>query len=245
MSGLVNTEATLRAYCARILGWANEDAIESALRSIHLSVTYCTALVLLGDTDLVPIAHGLHRRALGDAHPFVVCNPRRSISQSTKVATSGEAAICAALGGSVCVRRRRLPRDFEAMARMLRGSKATTQIIVCAEASYARDPFLLRPGPIVVPPLSARAGELPRIVDEFAHDALRDLAAGVAEFTPRDRAWVIEHSASTLPEIEKGTRRLVAIRQAGSLTQAAARLGMSHVALAQWFGRRGIGKPKP
>jgi molybdenum-dependent DNA-binding transcriptional regulator ModE len=49
---------------------------------------------------------------------------------------------------------------------------------------------------------------------------------------------VIQHSASSLPEIEKGTRRLVAIRQAGSIAQAAARLGMSHVALSQWIGRR-------
>jgi hypothetical protein len=49
---------------------------------------------------------------------------------------------------------------------------------------------------------------------------------------------VIEHSAPSLPAIEKGTRRLVAIRQAGSLAQAAGRLGMSHVALSQWIGRR-------
>ena len=32
--------------------------------------------------------------------------------------------------------------------------------------------------------------------------------------------------------------RLVAIRQAGSISRAAARLGMSHVALSQWLGRR-------
>jgi len=39
-------------------------------------------------------------------------------------------------------------------------------------------------------------------------------------------------------EIEKTTLRLVAIRMSGNLTQAAKRLGMSHVALRQWFGHR-------
>jgi hypothetical protein len=49
---------------------------------------------------------------------------------------------------------------------------------------------------------------------------------------------VIEHAASTLPEIEKATRRLVALRLEDSATRAARRLGMSHVSLARWFARR-------
>jgi hypothetical protein len=239
---LADKETALRGFCARILGWSDErtQAIEHALRSIHLSVTHRAALVLLGDTDLVPIAQSIHRQTLGDEQPFVVCDQRQNISCL--------AAAMAARGGSLCVRRRRLPRDFPALVALLRDPHASTQIIVCAEAHHDSHPFLIRPVPIRVPPLTARASELPRIIDEFARDAIMSLGATATEFTGTDRDWVIARSASTLPEVEKGTRRLVALRQSGSIVQAAARLGMSHVALSQWFGRRGIGgrgKPKP
>jgi hypothetical protein len=122
---------------------------------------------------------------------------------------------------------------------------AAVQLVVLADAVHASSPFLVLPAPILVPPLGARAGELPRIVEEYALDAIEDLSADMAELSHVDRDWLIEHSASTLPEIEKGTRRLIALRQGGSIVQAAARLGMSHVALAQWFGRRGRGKTTP
>jgi hypothetical protein len=228
-----NTEpAALRGYLGRILGWSAEQAIESALRSIELSIAHRAALVLLGDSDLVPIANELHRRTIGAERPFVVCDQRQNISCL--------AAAQAARGGSLCLRRRRLPRDFPALVALLREPHASTQIIVCAEALHDSHPFLVRPVPIRVPPLSARTSELPRILDEYALDAIRDLstATDAAGFTPADRDWMIEHSASSLPEIAQGTRRLVALRQAGSIRQAAMRLGMSHVALAQWFGRR-------
>ncbi|HWU88314.1 MAG TPA: hypothetical protein VN253_13605 [Kofleriaceae bacterium] len=61
--------------------------------------------------------------------------------------------------------------------------------------------------------------ELARIVDENAADAVQDLRAEQTGFTDADRDWVLRHSASTLPAIEKGTLRLVAIRQAGSTTR--------------------------
>jgi len=96
--------------------------------------------------------------------------------------------------------------------------------------------------PLQIPPLKARKGDLPRIVEEYALDAIHELGADEAAFTRADRDWVIAHSASTLPDIEKGTRRLVALRQEGSIHRAAMRLGMSHVALSQWLGRRGYGR---
>ena len=235
MSGMLSRdEAALRAFIARVVGWANTSGIEHALRSIHLSITHRAALVLLGDTDLVPIAQGIHRQTLGDDRPFVVCDRRKN--------SSGLAAAEAARGGALCVRRRRLPRDFPALVALLRDPNASTQLVVCGEAHHDSYPFLIRPVPIRVPPLAARASELPRIVDEFAHDAIRSLGATATGFSGADHEWVLAHSASTLPEIEKGTRRLVAIRQTGSVARAAARLGMSHVALSQWFGRRGFGR---
>ena len=135
------------------------------------------------------------------------------------------------------MRRRRLPRDLRLMAMLLRGPDAPVQIIVCADASHDVHPLLLRPAPILVPPLAARAAELPRIVDEYARDAISALGADDAGFTEADRTWVLDRAA-TLAAIETATLRLVALRQAGSIARAAARLGMSPVALTQWFGRR-------
>jgi hypothetical protein len=96
--------------------------------------------------------------------------------------------------------------------------------------------------PLQIPPLGARASDLPRIVEEYAHDAIDELGAGETGFTRVDRDWVIAHSASTLLEIERGTRRLVALRQAGTITGAARRLGISHVALSRWLSRHRYGR---
>src|SRR5262249_39827408 len=96
--------------------------------------------------------------------------------------------------------------------------------------------FLACPVPIVVPSLQQRGSELPRIVDEYAADAISTL--GNAVFYDQDRAWVREHAAESLADIETATLRIAAIRQAGSVSAAAARLGMSHVALGAWFKRR-------
>jgi hypothetical protein len=193
----------------------------------------------------VPIAQGLHRSAVGARPPFVVCDRRRTDRRESVRAprsyASGVAAIQAATGGSVCMRRRRTPRDLWSMAELVK-QHAPVQLIVCGDSYEAPHPFLLRPVPLQIPPLKARTSDLPRIVEEYALDAINELGADEAVFTRADRDWVIAHSASTLPEIETGTRRLVALRQGGSIYRAALRLGISHVALSKWLGRRGYGR---
>ena len=67
----------LRGYLGRLLGWTNTSAIDHALRSIELAREHRAQLVLCGHGDLVPLAYGLHRRALGADTPFIVCDPRR------------------------------------------------------------------------------------------------------------------------------------------------------------------------
>lgn len=237
---LANPGTALRAFLARILGWANTGAIEAALRAIHLVTTHHTALVLLGDHDVVPLARALHRRIFSEGRPFVVCDRRRpDVSATHRVHGSGVAAVQAAEGGSLCLREARMPRDLRSMAALIRGPGAPVQIIICGGAHDALHPYLLHPAPILIPPLHTRASELSRIVDEYADDAIGVLSAEATGFTPADRKWVMEHAASTLSEIEKGTRRLVALRQAGSINRAAARLGMSRAALSAWIQRRG------
>jgi len=242
---LTGDETALRCFCARILGWSKERApdIEHALRSIHLAITHRAALVLLGDSDLVSVAHALHCRIIGAERPFVVCDPRRldvpATARSPMNQEHGADAFQSARGGTLCLRRRRVPHDLAALLALVRSATADVQLVICAEARFYTDPLLALPVPILVPPLSERASELPRIVDEYALDAITELGADAACFTDGDRGWVMEHAA-TLSAIEKTTLRLVALKTSSSVHRAAKRLGMSAMALGQWLSRRRV-----
>lgn len=235
-------DATLRAFLARILGYERTDAIEHALRSIALYVMGRAALVLLGETDLVPIAVALHRLTVGADRPFVVCDPRRAGGRATvrspPSCAAGVAAVEVARGGSLCLRHRRPPRDLSSMTALVRDPAAAVRIVICAEALHARDPFLILPAPIVIPPLRARASEVPQIIDDYGADAIEALGANLAGFHEADRRWVLERAAGSLSEIHTASMRLVALRASGTIEAAAARLGMSGAALRHWIGRR-------
>jgi hypothetical protein len=142
----------------------------------------------------------------------------------------------AAVGGTLCMRTRRLPRDFQDVAIALRDPMSRVQLVLCTDHLAEAKQLLI--DPVIIPSLSRRRAELTRIVDEYARDAIEDLAATATGFTAAQRDWVLAHATSTLPEIEKATRRLIALRQTESVSQAAAKLGMSHAALSQWIGRR-------
>src|SRR5512140_730700 len=103
-----NTDAALRGFLARVLGWSpsRADAVEHAVRSIELAVDRSAALVLLGDTDLVPIAHVLHRRTLdpdarswcaivGDPTSTGLSAPRRTTRAAWPGSRRQAAAPCA------------------------------------------------------------------------------------------------------------------------------------------------------
>ena len=160
-------EDALRGFLERMLGWANERAVEHALRSIELAADHCAALVLLGETDLVPVAYALHRRTLGDGQPFIVCDRRRGDTSASVRSpdnyVSGVAAFAAATGGSLCVRHSRTPQDFSSLVALVRDPSARVLLIVCADARHDADPFITLPVPIRVPSLRTRTAELPRI----------------------------------------------------------------------------------
>jgi hypothetical protein len=148
------------------------------------------------------------------------------------------AAFEAAIGGTLCVRRSSLPRDFASVVALLREPSAAVQLVIGADRRDARHAFLTVPAPVHIPSLKARASELPRIVDEYARDAAAELSIRDVSFSETDRRWVLEHAATSLSEIEKATLRLVALKISTSATQAAARLGMAAVSLSRWVGRR-------
>jgi hypothetical protein len=233
----------LRGFLARLLGWTNELTVEHVLRSIELATAYRAQLVLCGAGDLVPIAAALHRRTFGADRPFIVCDPyRRNTPASVRSPAnyrSGLAALVAAAGGSLCVRASRPPEDFSSVVPQLR-SAGDVQYIVCCDDNDAANPLLVVPAPIRLPSLGNRAAELPRIVDEYALDAVAALGAPSACFTDRDRAWVLAHEAASFSDIEKATLRLVALRTSSNQTIAAERLGMAAISLSRWVGRRNL-----
>jgi hypothetical protein len=234
----------LRRYVSRLLGWTNTSAIENALRSLDLALEHRAQLVLCGAGDLVPIAYGLHRRAFGPDTPFVVCDPRRGNTPATVRAPANyadvDAAFAAAAGGSLCVRRRRLPDHFTALVERLRASRDVQYI--CLDESSLQ--WLVRPGPIEIPSLLERRHDIPRIVDECMLDAVSDLAWS-SPLTEQDRAWLVASaSASTFSELEKSTVRLIALRSSDTLSQAATRLGMAAVSLSRWRARRRLPSPR-
>lgn len=232
----------LRGFLARVLGWTSDRTVvvDHALRSIRLAAAQRVGLVLSGDSELVAIAHSIHRCALGSDRPFVACDPRRRTSKESVRAVEnheqGMSALEVARGGSLCVWGSRLPRDFSQVLRKLREPDTRVQLVYCSNKRESSDGLLSTP--IDVPPLARRAGELSRIIDEYARDAIAELGATRAAFTKQDHAWVLKHGATSLGEIEKATLRLTAIRMCGSVGRAAARLGMAHVSLSRWIGRR-------
>jgi DNA-binding protein Fis len=54
------------------------------------------------------------------------------------------------------------------------------------------------------------------------------------------REWVAKYAVSSFEEIEVTTLRIVAYNDAGNVHRAAARLGISHVALGKWLKHRGL-----
>lgn len=235
-----STRDRLRSFLARLLGWGDASAVDRALRSVELAVAQHAPLVLCGDGNLVPVAHALHQRALGPGSPFVLAERRdRTASSRAPVRyASGVAAFEAATDGTLCVRSKRPPRDFPKVMKLLRGTGARVRLVVCSATRDEHDVLLAIADPIHVPELKTRAaGELPRIVDECAAEAMTTLSWPVS-LTPRDRDWVVARCASSLHEIEVATLRMLALRHAGSIARAAELLGMSHAALGEWFSRR-------
>ena len=254
-----NTDAALRGFLARILGWSpsRADMVEHAMRSLALAVERRAALVLLGETDLVPVAYALHRRTLGAEAPFVVCDKRRfNVDENVRSPTNYTSSVIgftAAKGGTLCLSYPRVPRDFPTMVALARSLSTSVRLVLVGDARWDRHPLAVLPVPIRVPSLVTRADEIPRIVDEYARDAVAELRERErirykrrgprrrrVSFTAEDRQWVLDNSPQTLGEIEKSTMRIAAIRMSVNLNRAANRLGMAPVSLKRWVGRRAL-----
>ncbi|MCW5803698.1 MAG: FHA domain-containing protein [Deltaproteobacteria bacterium] len=235
----------LRSYLMRLLGWSGERtaAVDLAMRAIRMAAMRRAPLVISGPDHLVDIAHGIHERALGSSKPFVQCDPRRNRAEGTVRSAMnfdlGAQALRAAQGGTLCVWSHRLPADFLAVRTAIDDPQHRVMLVMCTHGVIESQRFAAVP--VVIPPFSHRKNEVGRIVSEYGADAVASLKSD-APFTSYDRDWVLEQSAASLKDIEKGTLRLVALRKHGTVVRAAQALRMSHVALYQWLSRR---RPPP
>jgi hypothetical protein len=230
----------LRDVLERLLGWSEDrrESVDLALRSVRIAAARRESLHICGEGDLISVARFLHRCTLGDARPFIVCDPRRRRAEpNARAATNydnGIEALEAAAGGTLCVWQSRQPDDFDQVLQAWRKPTSRVQLVVCTHSLQPSDPLLA--SPIVLPPLAERVPELDRIIDAYAADASREFGVPL---TLVDREWVYRRAASTLASIETATRRLIALRKTGGhVTAAAALLGMSYSALSEWIARR-------
>lgn len=233
----------IRSFCQRLMGWHSlrMRAVDHALRAMRLAQAHRSPLLLCGEGDLVPIAHALHQLTVGVESPFIVCDRRRHDTMASVRAPAnvprGVEAYHRATGGTLCLRHSRLPADIDDVNRRAYEPDSEVQVILCALAKHR-----VAPGGgarvVELPPLQLRETELPRIVQEYAEDAIATLKAAPGCFDDEDSTWVMKHGAASLPEIEKATLRAVALRKTNSVAQAADLLGMASVSLTRWLGRR-------
>jgi hypothetical protein len=233
---------TLRALMARLIGWddASAEAIDRALRSVRTLAARSTPLHLRGDGDLVPVARALHLRTFGERHPFIVNDPQRPPSAADARSAGNvidlAAAVRAAAGGTLCVRAERSVLGLAEVRRRVSERGKLVRLVICAQRERRVEDH--GDSVITLTPLSERAKEIKRMIDEYAAEALTMIGAARETFTPQDASWVQRRNPQSHSEIQIAVTRIAAIRHFGGVTRAAAYLGISHVALSRWRSRR-------
>ena len=232
----------LRSFLARLVGYGVERLadVDQVLRKVRNAALRQHPLVLNGDRDLVPVARAIHRRVIGADRPFIVCDPRRGQGPATvRSAENYQLALPAmeaAIGGSLCVRKDRLPRDFDLVRMAHREPNPRFQLIICEHGDADADPQEV--APVVIPSLRNREDEIDTIITEYATDA-RELFGITYVLDPSDRAWIARNSSESHAALEKGAERVTVARSTdGNIAAAAAMLRMSHTSLMRWFEER-------
>jgi hypothetical protein len=240
-SGAAIRTHALREFCCRLLGWSDERVglVDEAMHDLLAATVRGRPIALRGEFDLVPIAYALHLRLLGSDYPFVVCDPRMYEGEGS-VRTppnrrTGLLALEAAMGGSVCVRSRRLPPDFDLFRAKFRESEPIAMIFVCLHGEDQVRDLLCRP--LHIPSLAERASESDRLVYGAFDDAAVMLGVRRLQLSPHMRQVIFDHVGS-FADLEKTALRLAALASARNPSQAAARLGMAAVSMMRWLYRR-------
>jgi hypothetical protein len=235
----------LHRHLAWLIGFSGQHRVQvdRALSTMLRTASGLGALSLCGKGNLIAVARRLHQHTLGD-RPFIVCDPRR-VRRPADVRSASNidepmAALAAAAGGSLCVLTSRLPRNFEAAFERWRQSARRVQLILCGPAA---DRILtMAAEPLVLTPLALRWRDRFRIIDEIAEDVVAALGVP-SRLSAADRRVILEHDGGSIPDLEKATLRVSALRNRSSLAGAARQLGMAPVSLFRWATARGLLDP--
>lgn len=139
------------------------------------------------------------------------------------------------MDGSICLRSRRLPADFDRLRASVCDAAPLPTVFVCLHGDDRVRDLLCRP--LEIPPLAARASESHRLLQEALDEAATALGTGRLRLPRQARQGVLERVAS-FAELEKTALRVVALTSARNPSQAAVRLGMAPVSLTRWLHRR-------
>jgi hypothetical protein len=231
----------LRVFCRRLLGspGARSAQVDDVVDGLLDAVARGVPIALLGTSDLVPVTYVLHRRILGVDRPFVVCDPRRREVEGSVRAPPNRRTVAlaleAAIDGSLCLRSRRLPADFDLLCELVRDAAPLPTIFLCLHKGDRVRDLLCRP--LEIPPLATRAAESHRLFQDALDEAATALATPRIRISRQARQDILADIAS-FAELEKTTLRIVALASTPNPSQAAARLGMTHVSLTRWLHRR-------
>ncbi len=222
----------LRELVGRFLGWSaqRQDDVDGALRSLRDWAALRVSLVLMGEGQLTTVARQLHVATLGQESPFI----------ATDEHANGMAALQAARHGTLWAPE--LPPDFTAVAEGLREVDNRTHVMLhaqCVDDVAKAAIALARPAIVKLPSLGSRHAEIGRLLHECGEDAAASLGAPCAGFTMHDLEVLPRLAYRGIADLEHTVRRVVAMRTWG-VSNGALRLGVTHVALLQWAGRRNL-----
>jgi len=218
----------LRSLVCRLVGWgtARQADIDEALQNLRDCAMQRTPLILIGDDDLAPVAARLHRMTLGPDAPFLSYD-----------GGDVRAAIQAAMQGTLCVPiRRRATASAIADAVHALEFAGRPRLVLCARNAgdaAAVSTTSGRRAVISMPPLSARTGEISRLVHEAAHDIVGEMDLTSTGFTMHDLERLQAMKFSGMADLEVALRRVIAMRTWG-VTAGAKKLGLKHSSLSQW-----------
>ena len=168
--GIAVRDRELRVFCRRLLGSseARSAQVDDAVDGLISAVARRLPIALRGASDLVPAAYALHRRIVGTDRPFVVCDPRRHEVEGSVRAPPNRRTLAlaleAAMDGSICLRSRRLPADFDRLRESVQDAAPFPTVFICLHGDDRVRDLLCRP--LEIPPLAARTSESHRLLQE-------------------------------------------------------------------------------
>ena len=239
--GIAVRDRELRVFCRRLLGSSDARSVQvnDAVVGMLTAVARGMPIALRGTSDLVPVAYALHRRIVGVDRPFVVCDPRRHEGEGSVCAPPNRGTVAlaleAAVDGSICLRSRRLPADFDRLCQSVRDAVPFPTVFICLHSDDRLRDLLCRP--LKIPPPAARAAASHPLLQEARDEATTALGTERLQLPRQARQGVLERVAS-FAELEKTALRIVALASARNPSQAAVRLGIAPVSLKRWLHRR-------